>query len=66
MTLTCQFCGNTDLEDIQIDKYDRGFWCEVCDEIIFTTILNERLLAERILLKEGKRKNEKHTIRSRQ
>jgi len=42
MTLTCQFCGNTDLEDIQIDKYDRGFWCEVCDGFTYFSHVKNR------------------------
>ena len=32
--LTCQFCGLTDTYDdgyFQLDKHNRGFWCEECD-----------------------------------
>ncbi|MCM3443976.1 MULTISPECIES: DNA adenine methylase [Metabacillus] len=27
----CQFCGLVDNCYIQLDKYKRGFWCEICD-----------------------------------
>lgn len=32
--LTCRFCGLTgtpDDGDFQLDKYNKGFWCEACD-----------------------------------
>lgn len=27
----CQFCGTSDTECLEYDKFGHGFWCEVCD-----------------------------------
>jgi DNA adenine methylase len=40
--LTCQFCGNTDNEDFQFDKYNQGFWCEVCDGFTYFDHIKNR------------------------
>lgn len=29
--LRCQFCGNLEYEDFQLDQFSKGFWCENCD-----------------------------------
>lgn len=46
---TCQFCGMTgsEEEDFQIDRYNRGYWCECCDGY---TYLEENSIKHRFTL----------------
>lgn len=48
--ITCQCCGYMDKpesEDFQLDKFNQGFWCEVCDGY---TYLNENSVKHRFTL----------------
>lgn len=60
--LTCQYCGATGGYDcFQLDKYNKGFWCEDCDGF---TYLDSQLIKHKFTLITESKKPEKNSIKS--